>query len=133
MKNTFALLGFLLVFGSMVHAQEVQINEGPKIGDMMRTWASNNFKGSKIEGWRVQVLSTTDRQQAESAKLRVASEFPDQYVDWINEKPYYKLRVGACRTRNEALALVQVLKDFYPNAYPAQDKNISPRDFLAKQ
>ncbi len=132
MRKLFALL--ILALGNLVavQAQEIQINEGPKIGEMVRTWSNNNFKTSKIEGWRVQVLSTTDRQQAESAKLRVAAEFPDQYVDWINEKPYYKLRVGACRTRNEAMALVQILKDFYPGAYPAQDKNISPRDFLAK-
>ncbi len=99
----------------------------------MRAWSSNNFKNAKINGWRVQVLSTTDRQEAESAKLRVAAEFPGYYVDWLNDKPYYKLRVGACRTRTEALGLMLILKDFYPSAYPAQDNNIHPRDFLSKQ
>jgi hypothetical protein len=130
-----SLLSILLLsfWAQILFAQEIQINEGPKIGAMMRTWSSNNFKNAKIDGWRVQVLSTTDRQEAEAAKLRVASEFPDYYVDWLNDKPYYKLRVGACRTRTEALGLVSILKDFYPNAYPAQDNNIHPRDFLNKQ
>lgn len=114
-------------------AQEIQVNEGPEIGDMVRTWVESNRKKPKIEGWRVQILSTTDRQQVESAKQRATSEFPDQYVDWVNEKPYYKLRVGACRTRTEAMGLVSIVKDFYPGAYPTKDANIHPRDFLSKQ
>ncbi|MEY3239874.1 MAG: hypothetical protein RIR11_1312 [Bacteroidota bacterium] len=116
-----------------VFAQEIQINEGAKVADMMSAWTTANQKNQKIEGWRVQVLSTTDRQQVEAARAKVALEFPDQYVDWINEKPYYKLRVGACRTRTEALGLVSILKDFYPSAYPAKESNIHPRDFLSKQ
>ena len=127
----FAFFALILSIPAL-QAQEIQINEGPEIGEMMRTWSANNFKNAKVEGWRVQILSTTDRQQAESAKLKASYEFPDQIVDWTNEKPYYKLRVGACRTRTEALGLVQLLKDFYPNAYPAKDTGIHPRDFLSK-
>jgi hypothetical protein len=114
-------------------AQEIQTNEGPEIGEMVKVWVDNNRKSARIDGWRVQILSTTDRQQAELARLKFSNEFPDLYADWIHEKPFYKLRVGACRTRREAMTLLDKIKDFYPGAYPAKDPQIQPKDFLKQR
>ena len=128
------LLYFFLAFAPLLlPAQEIQVNEGPSVGDLMNTWVAANRKNNGIDGWRVQVLSTTDRVQADAAKLKFSSEFPAIYADWVHEKPYYKVRVGACRTRMEALALINEIKDYYPGAYPAKDTRIHPRDFLRKQ
>ena len=83
-----------------------------------------------MEGWRVQLLSSTDRQGVEAGKSRFLNLYPTVPADWVHEKPYYKLRVGAFRTRQEALSFVMELKDAFPGAYPAKDPNIHPRDFL---
>lgn len=131
MRITFPIL--ILVFPIALAAQEIQVNEDPKVSDVVKAWINGNRKNANIEGWRVQILSTTDRQQAEIEKTKFQSTFPDMYADWTHEKPYYKLRVGACRNRMEAMALLNDLKDYYPGAYVAQDKNIHPRDFLSKQ
>lgn len=123
----------LILAPGFLSAQEVLVNETPAVTDLVRAWTGSNHKNAHIDGWRVQILSTTDRQQADAAKLRFGNEFPALYADWVHEKPYYKVRVGACHTRMEALALIAEIKDFYPGAYPAKDPKIHPRDFLSKQ
>lgn len=112
------------------NAQEVQTNEQPRITELVKAWANANRTSGRISGWRVQVLSTTDRQQADAAKARFRNEYPNLAADWTHERPYYKLRVGAFRTKLEAMALIAEIRDFYPGCYPAQDANIPPRDFL---
>lgn len=126
------ILLFLLSLAASVSAQEIQVNEEPRVGEIVRAWTSANRKNARIEGWRVQILSTTDRQQADATKLEFQAAFPGVFADWVHEKPYYKLRVGACRSRMEAMALLNDLKDFYPGAYLAKDINIHPRDFLTR-
>ncbi len=129
------LLIFLLVqtfFGALnVSAQEVQLNEDTGAANVFQAWVRANRANPRISGWRVQLMSTTDGQKIEEAKTRFRLLFPDVPADWVHERPYYKLRVGAFRSRAEALAFISdTLRDSYPGAYPAQDDNIHPRDFL---
>ena len=128
------LVLFVLLFAfGLVRGQEVQVNEAPGIGGLVSTWVKSNRTNAHIEGWRVQILSTTDRQQADLAKIKAQGEFPGLYADWVHEKPYYKMRLGACRSKLDAMALLATLRDYYPGAYVTQDKNIHPRDFLSRQ
>lgn len=110
-------------------AQEVQLNEDPKIAQLFRNWTNNNRSNPQVEGWRVQIMATTDRKQVEDARNLFRTRYPDVPAEWTHEKPYYKLRVGAFRSRLEAQAFLETLTD-YAGAYPAKDANIHPRDFL---
>jgi SPOR domain len=120
----------LLLAPCWLLAQEVQLNEEPRIGQLMKAWADANRTASRIAGWRVQILSTADRAQADAMKLRFKADHPDAVAEWYHEKPYYKVRVGAFRTKLEAMAFIAEIRDFYPGCYPAQDPAIHPRDFL---
>lgn len=128
-KNILVLLALLAAF-SRAGAQEIQLNEDPRIGQMTEAWRRANRANPVVDGWRAQVMATTDRAQVEEAKTRFRTLFPDVAADWVHEKPYYKLRVGAFRSKLEALAFIAELSDFYPGSYPAKDANIHPRDFL---
>lgn len=110
-------------------AQEVQLNEDPKISQLFRNWTNGNRSNPKVEGWRIQIMATPDRKQAEDARNRFRTNYPDVPAEWEHEKPYYKLRVGAFRSRLEAQAFLETLTE-YAGAYPAKDANIHPRDFL---
>lgn len=121
---------FFLILGFRAVAQEVQVNADPAIEQMVKTWVSLNRSNPRIEGWRIQVVSTTDRARVEAGKADFLTNYPTIPVDWVHEKPYYKLRVGAFRTRQEAMSFLAEIKDIYPGAYPAKDLNIHPRDFL---
>ncbi len=114
-----------------LQAQEIQINEAPAIAQLCRNWVNNNRATPRVEGWRAQILSTTDREQADEARNRFRLAYPEVPADWVHEKPYYKLRAGAFRSRLEAVAFIAQLIDF-PGAYPAKDAGIHPRDFLER-
>ena len=128
MKKPVVFLLFLFS-ACLVWSQEVQINEDPKISALVKAWTNNNRVSPQINGWRVQIMASSDRIQVESARERFRNEYPEVPADWTLEKPYYKLRVGAFRSKQEALAFITDLTG-WPGAYPAKDANIHPRDFL---
>lgn len=115
---------------TQARAQEVQFNEDSGIGRLVSAWVNANRTNPKVEGWRVQIMSGTDRQAIEDSRKQFRLRYPEVPADWVHEKPYYKLRVGAFRSKQEALAFIATLEG-YPGAYPARDVNIHPRDFLA--
>ncbi|MEO6037476.1 MAG: SPOR domain-containing protein [Saprospiraceae bacterium] len=112
-----------------ITAQEIQLNEDPKVAALQRNWVNANRTNPRVDGWRVQIIASTDRTQVEEGRNRFRQLYPDVVADWVQEKPYYKLRVGAFRSKLEALAFGSRLVE-YPGAYPARDANIHPRDFL---
>ena len=124
------MFGILLVAFTSVTAQEIQINEAPNITGLVKSWIDNNRNVARLSGWRVQILATPDRAQADAIKLRFKHEYPQMAAEWYHEKPYYKVRVGAFATKLEAMGFIAEIKDFYPGCYPAQDAAIPPRDFL---
>lgn len=64
-------------------------------------------------GFRVQVLTTNKRNEAQDAKTKVMQLYPDyrSYIDF--EAPYFKVRIGDFRTRDEATELRQKLSDLF--------------------
>lgn len=127
LKVGFTLLLFFL--SQNIQAQEVQLNEDSKVAQLFRNWTNNNRANPRVDGWRVQIMATTDRQQVEETRNNFRLQYPNVPAEWTHEKPYYKLRVGAFRNKLEALAFIASLTG-YAGAYPAKDANIHPRDFL---
>jgi SPOR domain len=125
------IAALFLFFGAPTRAfsQEIQINEDPKVTALVKIWINNNRVNPQVEGWRAQVMAGTDRQQVEDGRNRFRTLYPDVPADWKHEPPYYKLRVGAFRSKQEALVFIAGLTDF-PGAYPTRDVGIHPRDFL---
>lgn len=123
-------LFFAIGLAGTSDAQEVQWQVDPAIEQLAKNWVVSNRTNPRINGWRLQLMSTTDRQQVENGKSQFLNLYPTVPAEWVHEKPYYKLRVGAFRTRQEAMSFLATIKDMYPGAYPARDPNIHPRDFL---
>ena len=53
-------------------------------------------------GYRLQVVSTNDRDQAMKIRTRLLQTFPDQKVYMLYQMPYVKLRFGNFTTKQEA-------------------------------
>jgi hypothetical protein len=123
------VLIFVLGISSPVFSQEIQINEDPKVTQLLKAWVNENRSDPQIAGWRVQIMASTDRQEVEQGRTRFRTVYPDVSANSVQEKPYYKLRVGAFRTKQEALAFISELSG-WQGAYPAKDAHIHPRDFL---
>jgi hypothetical protein len=108
----------------------VQINEEPLVTNLIKNWTQANRNNPRVSGWRVQILSTNDRAQADATRNQFRTQYPELPAEWTHERPYYRVRVGACKTRIEAMHLISEINALYPGCFPALDPNIHPRDFL---
>ena len=114
---------FIIVFLGTIgvaNSQNVSIQEEFPIEDMMKKYTSDNKAQTVLAGYRIQLLATTDRQKVERAMNKFKSLYPSITVDWEHNKPYYKLRAGAYRTRLDAIRALKAFKKDYPGAYTAK-------------
>lgn len=66
------------------------------------------------KGFRIQVLNTTDRNQALIAKSKLLSLYPDHKTYLMYQAPYFKLRIGNFEDRKGADALKKELNRLFP-------------------
>lgn len=102
----------------------------PAVASLMKRYVDINKSTKTISGWRIQILATTDRQKVEDALNKFNSLYPNINADWIQSKPYYKLRAGAYTSKREAIAAQYLLKMDYPTAYPVQDNEIKLEELI---
>lgn len=124
------ICSFLMICFFQVNGQNVQIIEEPLISDMMSKFIEINKSNTEIEGWRIQILATTDRQRMESVRQSFQYRYPNIPINWVHNAPYYKLRAGAFVSKLEALRLKYILDEDYPGTYPVKDSNISPSELI---
>ena len=133
MKYTMSRLLFIICFFGLlqhVDAQNIQVKEDPLIAMMMDKFVEINKSRNNIDGWRIQILATTDRQRLESVRQTFQYRYPNIPVDWVHNRPYYKLRAGAFSSKLEALRLKYILEQDYPGTYPVRDQNIRPEELI---
>lgn len=127
------LLPVLLVcslFALGAQAQGVQYKEDLVISNMMDRFVQINKSKETVEGWRIQIMATNDRQKLESARQSFQYRYPNVPVDWVHNRPWYQLRAGAFATKLEALRLKHILSQDYTGTYPVKDDNIRPQDLI---
>ena len=130
-RQFFTVLIFTLGIGKVMVAQNVIVTEEEKITQLMDQFVEINKSKTNIEGWRIQILATTDREKLENVKQTFQYRYPNIPIDWIHNRPYYKLRAGAFASKLEALRLKYVLDEDYPGTYPVKDKNIHPGELIS--
>ena len=79
--------------------------------------ADTTARPTELPGYRVQIFSSTDQEEAQAVRKNAILKFEDNvYV--VFDNPYYKVRVGDCRSRYEADELqMSAEKKGYPDAW----------------
>lgn len=129
MKKILLSLFFVTSIAAL-QAQTISETVEPKVSQLMQRFIDQNKSKTTVQGWRIQLLATTDRQNMESSLSRFENLYPSIPVDWLHTKPYYKVRAGAFATKREALRTLYILREDYPGAYPVQDNEIRPEELL---
>jgi len=78
-----------------------------------------------VDGYRVQLFATKDIESATIAKKEAEFAFSEDSVNVYIEfdSPYYKLRIGDCKTREEAERLREIARNKgYPSAWIVRSK-----------
>lgn len=105
-----------------------------EVPEAFRQDASLQLVGEDIAGYRVQILSTRDVAAADSTlddfRLWAASdlnEYSDIEVYIYFRQPYYRVRAGDFRNRENAIEFARIAKQQYPDAWVVHDR-INPEN-----
>jgi len=88
-------------------------------------------------GYRVQILSTRDVSQADSTtdefRTWTSTDLPQYQIETyiVFRQPYYRVRVGNFRIRENAIDFSRLLKNRYPDAWVVHDR-IDPDNITEK-
>ena len=66
------------------------------------------------KGYRIQVLNTTDRNQALATKSKLLTLYPEQKTYLMYQAPYFKIRIGNFVEKAEADDLKKELARMFP-------------------
>ena len=124
------VLTFVMLGNKGVQAQSTEYNVDPRVSDMMSRLVQVNKGKNTVEGWRIQILATNDRQKLETARQTLQYRYPNIPVDWVHNRPWYQLRAGAFTTKLEALRLKYILSQDYTGIYPVKAENIRPEELI---
>ena len=125
------IISLFVVFSfTSLQAQGVSESVETKVEQLMTRFIGQNQSQTTVQGWRIQLLATNDRQNMEKALRRFEDLYPSIPADWLHAKPYYKVRAGAFASKREALRTLYILRSDYPGAYPVQDNKIRPEELL---
>jgi len=81
-----------------------------------------NQKDPYIDGWRIQILQSTDKTKVMQQKVAFATEYPNLpiYYDYI--QPYFKLRAGNYANRYEAYSQFKLIREDFDRAFLVRDR-----------
>jgi hypothetical protein len=85
---------------------------------------SQNMRSSGVPGYRIRIYSESGlgaKQEQQQVRARFLSLFPG--IDAYNryDEPYFKIYVGDCRTRSDALKLHDRISREFPDSFIQED------------
>ena len=119
--------------GKDVFSSEVAVDQSSVVEESMRNHIASNVNRT-ISGYRVRIFfdnKQTARQESELTHKRCSELYHDVVAYRTYTNPYFKVTVGDCRTKSEAMALLARIKKDFPSAfvvkenieYPVVDKS----------
>jgi hypothetical protein len=125
MRKNLSLVCFFFLAALTVSAQGITVNEEPNISRMMEAYMGMNKAKTEvqmIDGFRIQLAATTDRRKVDQMIAAFSGRYPGVPTAWQQAQPYYRVRVGAFTSRDNATKYLQTIKKDYPDAYIVMDK-----------
>ena len=74
-----------------------------------------------VNGWCVQIMFKTKKEELKQLKIAFIKLYPEipAYLEY--DAPYYRVRVGNCRTKLEAIKIKHLISENFPGAYPVPE------------
>jgi len=125
MKPLFSFL--LLLLAQWSFAQEdtssyrlgVVVHKDPRIDMLIKKQASINTASKKLygrtmRGYRLMVVNTNKREEAIAAKTKVYTAFPELKAYLVYQSPFFRLKAGNFKTRDEAARYQKLMNAYFP-------------------
>jgi hypothetical protein len=107
---------------SLVKAQDtasVVVHKDPRLDVLLKKQSDANAAIKKANartarGFRLLVINTNKRDEAIAAKTKVYTNFPELRAYLVYQSPYFKLKVGNFKTREDAQQYQKSLGFYFP-------------------
>lgn len=140
------LLPMLLLCGTACYAQtgRITITGDVAVTQMVERHVELNAKVKTIPGYRVQIASfsgANSKTNAFNLRDRFMLDYPSVQAYIVFDEPNFKVKVGDFRTRLEAYAFLQQIKETYKgylirdniNPEPPVQEDYAPDDLEAEE
>lgn len=100
-----------------------KVHQSRQVEGSMRAHVASN-KSRTISGYRVRIFfdnRQTSRNESETALKKFNELYPEVKAYRIYANPYFKVTVGDCRTKSEAMALLERIKGAFPSAFVVKE------------
>ena len=128
MKQTIILLSFIAIaFGANAQSGHVTVKGDIAATQMVEKHVELSSKVKTIPGFRVQIASFSginSKTNAFNLRDKFSLDFPEAQAYIVYDEPNFKVKVGDFRTRLEAYAFLNQIKETY-KGYIVKD-NIYP-------
>ena len=120
MHKAFILFIACFIAFSSSAQDSIVVKKDPRLDVLTSKQAAANKRNSmmtsdgKYKGFRVQVISTREREKALNTKVELLTRFPEEKAYTIYQSPYFKVRIGNFLTKEEAEAFRKSLSRLYP-------------------
>ena len=99
----------------------IVIHKDPRVDLLVKKQAQINEVTTRearrsVAGYRIQVINTSDRNAAISAKTKIYQLYPELKAYLLYQAPYFRLRVGNFIDREEAEDYRKSLSREFPNS-----------------
>ena len=97
----------------------VTVNKDFRFDEMAAKQAEINrhalrTEARRVNGFRLQVVNTQNRDEANAVKAELLRRFPDQKSYLLYQSPNFKVRIGNFLTQREAFQLRKMIAALYP-------------------
>ena len=123
MKTVLVLLSLVLFSSSFAQTDSsgvgVVVHKDPRVDLLVKKQASINTVSKKsigrtMRGYRLMVLNTNKREDAIAAKTKVYTYFPELKAYLTYQAPFFRLKAGNFKTREEAEKYKKEMAPLFP-------------------
>ncbi len=125
MKKILALAAIcwlsLTGFAQADSTSSIVIHKDPRVDQLIKKQVEINEETTRnarryVAGYRIQVINTSDRAAAMAAKSKIYQLFPDLKAYLLYQSPYFRLRVGNFKDKEDAEDYRKALSKEFPNS-----------------
>jgi hypothetical protein len=128
MKKAYFILILFCFQGLYLAAQsKVKIIGDPLLDSLVAKNIEINKGQPTIDGYRVQLFSSSERNNANALRKKFKQEYPEESIYLIYQQPYFKVRVGDYRTHIEAQQMYLKYQKTYGQILIIPDKINLPK------
>lgn len=123
---------FILITSSSLFAQKktgtIKVKgENVFLDSLIEKVKETNSIHKTIKGYRIQLFSGTERNNANEVKTRFLKLYPEFNAYLLYNQPYYKIRIGDFRTRLDAEVAYQKIKNVFDECIIVSDNIALPK------